>query len=127
VCNGPTVDAIGLRAGVVEDGWLPEAAQAMAHLMACGTSHEAQSTAQALGRLPYSRSSFERRGHAVGALYGRHRCRVEAALAQALEVPHHAATVSVSLDRVSVPMEEPRKESRGSPPEGAPKRLSQGD
>jgi hypothetical protein len=122
VRNGPTVDAISLRAGVVEDGWLPEAAQAMAHLMACGTSREAQSTAQALGRLPYSRSSFERMGHAVGALYGSQRRRVEAALAQALEVPPHAASVSVSLDRVSVPMEEPRKKSRGRPPEGAPKR-----
>jgi hypothetical protein len=57
VRNGPTVDTVSLRAEVVEDGWLPEAAQAMAHLMACGTSREAQSTAQALGRLPYSRAA----------------------------------------------------------------------
>lgn len=61
-------------------------------------------------------------GHAVGALYGSHRRRVEAALAQELAVPPHAASVSVSLDRVSVPMEEPRKKSRGRPPAGAPKR-----
>jgi len=101
VRNGPTVDAISLRAGVVADGWLSEAAQAMAHLMACGL-REAQSTAQALGRLPYSRSSFERMGHAMGALYGRHRCRVEAALAQALEEPRHAASVSVSLDPMPI-------------------------
>lgn len=122
VRNGPTVDAVSLRAGVVEEGWLPETAAAMAHLMACGTSREAQSTAQAVGRLPYSRSSFERVGHAVGAVYGRQRPRVEEALAQVLEVPEQAQSVSVSLDRVSVPMEEPRKRARGRPQEGAPQR-----
>ncbi len=85
--NGPTVDVVSLRTGAVEDGWLPETAQAMAHLMACGTSREAESTAQALGRLPYSRSSFERVGHAVGALYGRQRAQVEAALALGHQPP----------------------------------------
>jgi hypothetical protein len=122
VRNGPTVDVVSLRAGAVEDGWLPEAAQAMAHLMACGTSREADSTARALGRLPYSRSSFERVGHAVGELYGRQRPRVEAALAPQWQVPQQAASVSVSLDRVSVPMEEPRPKPRGRPKQGAPKR-----
>jgi hypothetical protein len=62
VRNGPTVDVVSLRAGAVEDRWLPETAQAMAHLMACGTSREADSTAQALGRLPCT---------AAGATVGR--------------------------------------------------------
>jgi hypothetical protein len=122
VRNGPTVDAISLRAGALEDGWLPEAAVAMGHLMGCGTSREAQSTAQALGRLPYSRSSFERVGHAVGAQYGSQRPWVEEALAQMQEVAEEAQSVSISLDRVSVPMEEPRKRARGRPRKRAPKR-----
>ena len=44
--NGPVVDAISLRAGVVEGGWLPETATAMAHLLQQGTSREAEATGQ---------------------------------------------------------------------------------
>lgn len=122
VRNGPTVDTVSVRAGCVADGWLPEAAQGMAHLLACGTSREAQATARALGVLPYSRSSFERVGHTVGALYGVGRTRVEAALAQALEVPDGAHSVSVSLDRVALPMEEPKPRPVGRPKKNAPRR-----
>jgi hypothetical protein len=122
VRNGPTVDAVSLRAGCVADGWLPEAAQAMAHLLACGTSRDAQATSQALKVLPFSRASFERVGHEVGALYGQQRPRVEAALAERLAVPEGATSVSVSLDRVSVPMEEPKKRQVGRPKKGAAKR-----
>src|SRR5579859_3856709 len=66
--SGPTVDPISLRAGVVEAGWLPQTARAMAHQLQQGTSREALATSEQLCRLPYSRSSFERVGHAVGDL-----------------------------------------------------------
>ena len=122
VRNGATVDAVSLRAGCVGDGWLPEAARAMAHLVACGTSREALATSQALKVLPFSRASFERVGHEVGALYGQQRPRVEAALAEQLAVPEEAVSVSISLDRVSVPMEELKKRPVGRPSKGAAKR-----
>jgi hypothetical protein len=120
--NGPTVDTISLRAGCVADGWLPEAARAMAYLLAHGTSREAEETARVLGVLPYSRSSFERVGHEVGRLYGEERVRVEAALAKELEVPRGTHGISMSLDRVAVPMEEPRPRRVGRPRKGAPQR-----
>lgn len=113
--NGPTVDAVSLRAGVVAEGWLPETAQAMAHLMQQGTSREAEATARALSRLPYSRSSFERVGHAVGGLYAQDPIPIEQHLIEAYVVPKEANGLSVSLDRVSVPMEEPHL---NPPPQG---------
>ena len=122
VRNGKTVDLVGARLGVVEDGWLPETAAAMAYLLAQGTSREAEATAQALKRLPYSRSSFERVGHSVGSLHDVVRPEVETALIERYRLPPEARSVSVSLDRVAMPMEEPRARPKGRPKKGAAKR-----
>ncbi len=120
--GGRVVDPVSLRAGVVEDGWLPRTARAMAHAVQQGTSREAAATAGEFGRLPYSRSSFERVAHLVGALAVAAHQDIEDALIDAYEVPAEARSLSVSLDRVSVPMEEPRPRPVGRPKKGAPKR-----
>jgi hypothetical protein len=120
--GGRVVDAVSLRAGVVGDGWLPRTARAMSYAVQQGTSREAQATAAELGRLPYSRASFERVAHLVGALAVADHQDIEDALIDAVEVPREACSVSVSLDRVSVPMEEPRPRPAGRPKKGAPKR-----
>jgi len=120
--NGKTVDPVSLRAGVVGDGWLPDTAKAMAHLLQQGTSREAEATARAVGRLPYSRSSFERTGHEVGALYEAVHAEVEDRLIEECQVPKEAQSVTTGLDRVSVPMEEPKKKPVGRPRKGAPKK-----
>jgi hypothetical protein len=101
-----TVNAVSLRSGVVADGWLPATAQAMAHQLQQGTAREAELTAQQLGRLPYSRSSFESIGQEVGRQYTAGRTDLEESLIEEYVVPADAASVSVALDRVSVPMEE---------------------
>jgi hypothetical protein len=110
-----TVDAVSLRSGAVADGWLPKTAQAMGHLIARGTSREAQQTSEELMRLPYSRSSFERIGHEVGAQYRRTAARVDQALIEAYEVPAEATSIAVSIDRVAVPMEEPVEQPEPGP------------
>lgn len=120
--NGATVDLVALRCGAVESVWLPGAARAMAYLLQQGTSREAEHMARELGRLPYSRSSFERVGHAVGRIYAGVRDHVERDLIDAFVVPREARSLSISLDRVAVPMEEPRPRPVGRPREGAPKR-----
>lgn len=122
VRNGKTVDLVGARLGVVEDGWLPETATAMAYLLAQGTSREAEATARVLKRLPYSRCSFERVGHSVGSLHDFVRAEVETELIEQYKVPARAFSVSVSLDRVAMPMEEPRARPRGRRRKGAARR-----
>jgi hypothetical protein len=105
--NGDTLDPVSVRVGVVADGWLPHTARAMAHLIAQGTSREAEVTGRELARLPYSRSSFERVGHEVGTLFRRAQPRIEQALIEQFPVPSEARSVSISIDRVALPMEEP--------------------
>ena len=104
--NAKTVNAVSLRCGAVGEGWLPGTAQAMAHQLQQGTSREAETTARMLGRLPYSRSSFASVGQEVGRQYIALRTDLEAVLMEEYRVPAEAASVSVALDRVSVPMEE---------------------
>jgi hypothetical protein len=114
--NGETLDPVSVRAGVVGEGWLPRTARAMAHLLAQGTSREAEDTAKELARLPYSRSSFERVGHDVGELYRRAQPRIEQVLIDEFAVPAEARSVSISIDRVALPMEElPEKEPEPEP------------
>lgn len=118
--NGPTVDLVALRSGAVEGVWLPSTARSMAYLLQQATSREAETTARELGRLPYSRSSFERVGHAVGRIYAGKREVIERDLIEAFEVPREARSISLSLDRVAVPMEEPRPRPVGRPRKDAP-------
>jgi hypothetical protein len=104
--NAKTVNAVSLRCGAVGEVWLPGAAQAMAHQLQQGTSREAEATGRMLGRLPYARSSFESVGQEVGRQYTAVRAELEEVLIEGYEIPPEAASVSVALDRVSVPMEE---------------------
>src|SRR3989454_11384845 len=62
------------------------------------------------------------RSHLVAALAVADHQDIEDALIDAVEVPREASSVSVSLDRVSVPMEEPRPRPAGRPKKGGPKR-----
>lgn len=122
VRNGKTVDAVSLRAGAVGDGWLPETAGAMAFLVAQSTSREAEAATAKLGRLEYSRSAFEDIAHLMGEHFVPQRKDIEEALIGAYQPPAEACSVSAALDRVSLPMEEPRPRPVGRPRKGAAKR-----
>jgi hypothetical protein len=104
--NAKTVNAVSLRAGAVDEVWLPGVAQAMAYLLQQGTAREAAATARVLGRVPYARASFARVGHTVGEHYLGRQVDLEAELSEEYELPPEAVSVSVALDRVSLPMEE---------------------
>ena len=122
VRNGETVDPVALRVGAIADGWLPGCAKAMAFVCQQQPSREASAAAMQLDRLPYSRSSFERVPHHVGRALSPHQAEIEDELIEELEVPRSAASVSVSADRCSIAMEEPRARPVGRPRKDAPKR-----
>ena len=119
--NGPTVDAVSLRAGVVGPGWLPATARAMAHAVQQQPSREAEQHAAELGRLPYSRTAFEEVTHRVGERFVARHASVEEALIRGYQAPAETVSLSVSLDRGSLPMVEPRKRPVGRPRKDAPK------
>jgi hypothetical protein len=120
--SGKTVDAISLRAGVIGRGWLPRTAQAIALAVQSAPSRDARRTAVQMGRLPYSRASFERVVHHVGTAWLHRHAAIEDAVVDAYRLPPSTSAISVALDRVSVPMEEPLKRPPGRPKKGAPKR-----
>ncbi len=91
VRNDKAVDAISLKLGCVEDGWLPEAADAMAYLLQNAPGAEAEKLARKRGRLPYSASSFKRVGGAVGGLFEAQRSEAEDSLIAFVRV-HEAMT-----------------------------------
>lgn len=115
-------DAISLRIGTIGAGWLPQTARAMAHEVARHPTREAALGGEETRRLRYSRTAFEHVAHAVGAQFVARHQEIEEALSLAYEPPAEARSISVSLDRVSVPMEEPRPRPVGRPKKGAAKR-----
>ena len=106
VRNGPTIVPLELRAGIVEGRWPPQAAMAAAHLLQDEPTRDAVRTCAALGVLPYSRSALGGIGEKLGQRWEDRRIEGEDILANNLTVPKEATFVSVSVDRVSLPMVE---------------------
>jgi hypothetical protein len=105
--NGRTIDPVSVRAGVLGDGWLPNVSKEMGFELQRGTSREAEQAARVHGILPYSRASFERVGHMVGEQYLKHQATIEDELVSLMDLPPAAVGLSISIDRGSIPMEEP--------------------
>ena len=112
---------MSLRTGVVGDGWLPHTARVMSHEVQKGTSREPkrrrENTGFCLTRARVSSVS----PILVGALTVADHQDIEDVLIDAYDDTQKARSVSVSLDRVSVPMEEPRARPAGRPRKEAPK------
>lgn len=108
VRNGPTIVPMELRAGIVEGVLTPAAAEGMAALGHAMPSREASDTSARLGVLPYSRSEHFRAAVQVGQRWGELRELYEETLVETMDLPEQLAAISVAVDRVSIPMREPR-------------------
>jgi len=107
VHNGPTVVPLEVRAGMVSGRWTPAAAKAVAHLHQALPAREAAATCERLQVLGCSRSTLLRAGEMLGEHWQAHRTEAEEHLLRELELEDAAHAVSVSVDRVTVPMAEP--------------------
>ena len=114
VRNGPTIVPLELDAGLVEGLWTPFAAAAAGRLVQAEPSRDAVQTCKALHVMPYSRSSLERAGDGLGQRWEAIRGDAEDQLTAVFEIPEEATTLSVSVDRVSLPMEEPLLDNHGA-------------
>lgn len=122
VRNGPTVDLVALRSGCVAGEWLPWTAAAMAHRVAQGPSRDAAAMSEVEATLPYSRSSFERVAHEVGERMHERRVEIEERLIRELELPPAAVSISLSIDRPSIPIVHDKQRPVGRPRKDAPRR-----
>lgn len=109
VKNGPTIVPMELRAGIVEGRLTPAAAQGIAAVGQGLPSREADAMCSRLGVLPYSRSEHFRGAVSIGERWGEIRDAVEDSLVERMEIPAETSAVSVAVDRVSLPMAEPRE------------------
>lgn len=105
--NGATVVPMELVAGIVDNA-TPALAFNIAHGFA---KHDMRSHGEDLvtaHRVPPSRTTLERIAQRVGDAAGAARRRIEAYVRRDEAMPKGACAISLGLDRVSVPMEEPR-------------------
>lgn len=108
VRNGATVVPVDLHAGIVEGRYTPAAAKLAALLAQEVPSRSADTICRSAGVLPHSRAAQDRIGVALGERWEKLRKGAETELVEALEIPAAATTVSVAVDRISLPMAEPR-------------------
>ena len=120
VHNGPTVDPVEIRAGLI-GGMTPGAARLTGALQAVTTSREASRLMETM-HIKLSRSAIERGSALVAEQFEADSDVMEDALIKDFEPPQEAVAVALSVDRVNLPYEVPRKRPPGRPKGNAPKR-----
>jgi len=124
VRNGPTIDPIALTCGLVEGRMTPAAAVAFGRLAQAVPWREAAETANSMGVLPYSRSTLQRNGELMGALWDDISDEAEQRLIEEFKIPEKAVSLSASVDRVSLAFAEEREATAADRKRGISRPLS---
>lgn len=111
--NGPTIVVLELLAGLVE-GATPVLAFNVAQGYAKHDMRSHREDLEAAARRPPSRTTLEKVAKRIASATQRATPCIEAALRRAEKLPAQATGIAVGLDRIAVPIEEPRPE--GAPP-----------
>lgn len=114
VHNGPSIDPVALRCGLMMNA-TPRAVQIIGAFVGAVPSREAETLLRQIGIDTLSRSAIERTAQAFGQHLEDHRDPLDTALLEVFTIPPQATTISVSVDRVAVPIEKPRRRRPGRP------------
>lgn len=120
VTNGPTIDPVSIRCGLV-DGVTPACSSIVGAYVAALPTREAAQLLSEVGLGDLSRSKLERHAQTLGGMLESRREALENALVETYELPPGAMAVAVSVDRISVPMSEPKSRRPGRPRKHAAK------
>lgn len=104
--NGKLVCPVELKWGMINGRWTPCCARQMGYLGQNLPYGQAAKLAEEIGRIDYSRASFERMTTRLGSDFEKSREDLEDRLIEQVEIPEEAESVSVGIDRVSLPLDE---------------------
>jgi hypothetical protein len=108
--NGPTIVPLELEAGMIERV-TPALGYSMALGYARGPMRHYEEDMRAAHRVPPARATLERIAKAIGTAAKRSVVEVEPCVRAKERMPDEIHAICISLDRTSVPMEEPRSAS----------------
>lgn len=100
--NGPIACPLELDVGMVGGQWTPGCAEAMAYVAQELPERAAAKVAAKLGAMDYSHNSFKRVARTLGERWEADRDAWEEATIEAVELPEETTTLAVSIDRVSL-------------------------
>ena len=104
--NGRIACPLELRVGMVSGQWTPGCAEAMAYAAAELPERCAATVAKKLGAMAYSHNSFKRVARRLGERWEDGRDLYEEATIEAMDIPDQTARLAVSIDRVSLLIDE---------------------
>jgi hypothetical protein len=104
--NGKIVCPLEVGVGMVGGQWTPGCAEAMAYVAQELPERAAAKVAQKMGAMDYSHNSFKRVARTLGERWEADRDTYEEATIEVVEIPDETQRLAVSIDRVSLLIDE---------------------
>lgn len=113
VKGATTIGLLELRAGIIE-GATPRMAEIMAYYDAVVTSRESEKLMDLAGLQGPRRSTLEKKAGLIGGELAGNADALLSAAREQEPLPEGAATITIGMDRVTIPYEEPNPEGKKS-------------
>lgn len=117
-----TLAPVEMRVGLVEGKMTPAAAKSVGELMQATTSRDAVRISRSFSMLGLSHSSFAVYADALGERWEHIHHEAEEHIITEFDIPENATSLSIAVDRISLPYESPVTRKPGRPRKNAPKK-----